>query len=243
MHSLAIALGFLTVLPMRSEGIGEEEVGRALRFFPAVGLVLGLVIAGVGEVALTYLPSAVAAVGLVALLAMLTGGLHLDGAADLFDALGSGSGDRRRMLEIMRDSRIGAHGAAAVTLLLLAKASALTQILEHRDVAALVVFPAVARWAVVPLIMFFPPARQDGLGAVFKRHASLTDLAVASVFAGVIVIACGRFLLAEVAALSGSAALGLFVQSRLGGFTGDVCGAAIEIAEVICLVVLVAVPK
>ena len=58
-------------------------------------------------------------------MAMLTGGLHLDGFADVFDALGGGRGDRARMLEIMRDSRIGAHGAGAVALVLLAKAACL----------------------------------------------------------------------------------------------------------------------
>jgi adenosylcobinamide-GDP ribazoletransferase len=242
LHSLAIALGFLTLLPLGREGIGEEEVARAVRFFPAVGLVLGLVIAGAAEIVRPHLPPAVVAVGLVALLAMLTGGLHLDGVADLFDALGAGAADRQHLLAIMRDSRIGAHGAAALTVLLLAKASALTQVLEHRDVAALIVFPAVARWAVVPLIIIFPPARPDGLGAAFKRHTRPTDLVLASVFAGLIVIAGRRFLLAEIAALSGSAALGALAQSRLGGVTGDACGAVIEIAEVISLVALVTVP-
>jgi adenosylcobinamide-GDP ribazoletransferase len=227
---------------MRREAIGEEEVARAAGLFPAIGLLLGLVIVGVGEIARPSLPPAIVAVGLVSLLAILTGGLHLDGLADLFDALGTNGSDQQRMLAIMRDSRIGAHGAAAVTVLLLAKASALTQILEHRDVAALIVFPAVARWAVVPLIIFFPAARDDGLGAAFKRHARLTDLALASVFAGVLVIACKRVIFAEFAALSGSVFIGLLVQSRLGGFTGDVCGAVIEISEVICLLALIVVP-
>jgi len=242
MHSLANALGFLTLLPMRRKSIVEEEVARAVRFFPAVGVALGLVIASVGEIACTHLPPAIVAVGLVALLAILTGGLHLDGVADLFDAIGAGAGDRQARLAIMRDSRIGAHGAASVTILLLAKTSALTQVLDHGDVTALIVFPAVARWAVVPLILFFPSAREDGLGAAFKRHAKLTDLALASVFASVIVIASKRVLLTGFAALSGAAAVGLLAQARLGGFTGDVCGAVIEISEVICLFALVAGP-
>src|SRR5215471_2381429 len=79
---------------------------------------------------------ALIAVLLAALLAGLTGGLHLDGFADVFDALAGGRGDRARTLEIMRDSRIGAQGAAALTLLLIGKVAALAQVADRHDLLA-----------------------------------------------------------------------------------------------------------
>ena len=111
------------------------------------------------------------AVLLAALLAALTGGLHLDGVADVFDALGGGRGDRARMLEIMRDSRIGAHGAAALTLLLIAKVAALAQVAERRDLLALLAFPTIARWLAALLVVFFPYVRAEGLGRAFNGEA------------------------------------------------------------------------
>ena len=103
-----------------------------MAFFPLVGLVLGLALDGRGRRSPAAWVAVVVAVLLAALLAALTGGLHLDGFADVFDALGGGRGDRARMLEIMRDSRIGAHGAAALALLLIAKVAALAQVVERQ---------------------------------------------------------------------------------------------------------------
>ena len=158
------AFAFLTRIPVWSGPLRDEDLGRSVAFFPLVGLVLGLALAGAGTVAADVMSPMVAAVLLAALLAGLTGGLHLDGFADVFDALGGGRGDRARMLELMRDSRIGAHGAAALALLIAAKVAALTQVVERHDLLTLLAFPTVARWAVTPLIVFFPYARAGGPG-------------------------------------------------------------------------------
>ena len=92
----------------------------------------------------------------------MTGGLHLDGVADVFDGLGGGHGDRERILRIMRDSRIGAHGATALVLVLAVKVAALAELLGRGALWPLVVAPAVARFAVVPLIVLLPYARRGG---------------------------------------------------------------------------------
>jgi adenosylcobinamide-GDP ribazoletransferase len=200
-----------------------------------------------------HLSLGVLAVVLVALLAMLSGGLHLDGLADTFDGLGGGRGDRARMLEIMRDSHIGAHGAAALVLALAAKIFALQELLARGgggDASAnastlwpLFAAPVFARWAVVPLMVFFRYARPVGLGSAFRAHgraalvagATLLPLgltvgtAVAGV-AGVPTLAAGA------AALAAALLLGVALNRRLDGLTGDVYGAAIELAEVAFLV-------
>ena len=173
---------------------------------------------------------------LVALLAALTGGLHLDGVADVFDALGGGRGDKQRMLDIMRDSRIGAHGAAALVLLLLAKVAAVAELLARRDLGGLLAFPAVARWAVTPAIVFHPYARAEGTGRAFNGEARPWEVAGATVLLALALVAVGpRLLVPAAGALAAATLFALWLRRRLGGLTGDVYGASIELAEVVTL--------
>ena len=73
------------------------------------------------------------------------------------------------MLEIMRDSRIGAHGAAALNLLLIAKVAALAQVVERRDLLSLLAFPTIARWLAALLVVLFPYARAEGARPRLQR--------------------------------------------------------------------------
>jgi len=230
------AFAFLTRLPVWRGPLVDRDLGRAVTFFPLVGLVIGLVLTGLCFALDQWLPPFVLAVLVAAMAAMLTGGLHLDGFADLFDALGGGRGDRARMLEIMRDSRVGAHGAAALVFLLLAKVAALTQLVSRHDLLAVLAFPTIARWVVAPLIVMFPYARPEGLGRAFKGEAGRAQLLGATAIAAVVVIALGgRFVLPALGALAAALLLASWLMRRLGGLTGDVYGAAIELAEVTAL--------
>lgn len=238
MRAVVAAFAFLTRLPIGVRSPSVTDLGRSVAFFPVVGLALGLVLAGAALLLWGGVTPGVAAVVLVALLAGMTGGLHLDGLADLFDAVGGGRGDRTRMLEIMRDSRIGAHGAVALVLVLIAKVLALAQVLERRDLVSVVAFPALARWAVAPVIAFIPYARPDGLGRAFSSAARPRDVLAATGLMALAAVALGLrpLLLPATAALGVVIALTLWLRGRLGGLTGDVYGAAIELAEVAVLV-------
>jgi adenosylcobinamide-GDP ribazoletransferase len=238
LRPLVAAFAFLTRLPVWSGPLRDVDLGRSLTFFPIVGLVLGLVLRGVGSLLVGVVEPTLAAVVLVALLAALTGGLHLDGVADVFDGLGGGRGDKQRTLDIMRDSRIGAHGAAALVLLLLAKVFAVADLLARRDLASLVVFPAVARWAVTPAIVFHPYARPEGLGRAFNGEARPWQVAGATAILALAIGALGqRFIAPAAGALVAASLLALWLRRRLGGLTGDVYGAAIELAEVAALAI------
>jgi adenosylcobinamide-GDP ribazoletransferase len=243
MRPLVAAFAFLTRLPVWAGPMRDTDLGRSVSFFPIVGLVLGLVLTGVAALLGAALSPGLVAVLLVALLAGMTGGLHLDGVADVFDALGGGRGDRKRMLDIMRDSRIGAHGAAALVLLLAAKILAIVQVLDRRDLTALLAFPLVGRWAVTPAIVFFPYARADGLGRAFSGEAGKREVGIATALALGAVVALGpRLLVPAAGALVAATMLALWLRQRLGGLTGDVYGAAIEVAEVTMLVLAGAIP-
>jgi adenosylcobinamide-GDP ribazoletransferase len=239
LRPLAVAFGFLTRVPLATGAAVPRDLGRATTWFPAVGAALGTVLVAAHHL-LGGLAVAVAAVVLVALHAALTGGLHLDGVADVFDALGGGRGDRDRMLAILRDSRIGAHGAAALVLLVVAKVLAVAELLDRLHPAwwALYAAPAAARWAVVPLVVAFPYARPDGLGKPFHGHAGAAQLAGATgVAAAALGWLGGRALAPALSALLAALAIAAWLHRRLGGLTGDVYGAAIEAAELAFLVV------
>ena len=244
---LLAAFAFLTICPMpRGLEMDEGDIGRSRAFFPVVGLAVGAVNICI-VLLLGRITPLIAAAVLVAAGVLLTRGLHIDGLADLFDALGGGK-TRERALEIMRDSSIGAFGAAAVVLTLLLKYAAVSTFLmsaafhsgfsawedPHRY-AVLVIPPVVGRWCMVWLIQFFPYAREKGKGTAFKERRNLPDLLSAGAIAACV---CSIFsgtagVLVMAAATLAAHIFGAAVSRRLGGLTGDVYGAAYEIAETV----------
>jgi len=232
-RSIGAAFAFLTRIPIPGAG-GAAELGRSVVWFPLVGAALGAILVGAARAAGGQLSAGVLAVALVALHALLSGGLHLDGLADTFDAWGGGRGDRARMLEIMRDSRIGAHGAAALALLLAGKIFAVLDLLSRGTLWPLLAAPAVARWAVVPLVVLFRYARPSGLGSPFQEQRRAIDVLAATLLVAPLAFWFGGAALRAAAlALAAALLVALAINRRLGGLTGDVYGAAIEIAELV----------
>jgi adenosylcobinamide-GDP ribazoletransferase len=136
----------------------------------------------------------------------------------------------------MRDSRIGAHGAVALVLVLLAKVFAIAELLARRDLIGLLAFPAIARWAVTPAIVFHPYARPEGTGRAFHASARPWEVAGATVLlAGALGALGTRLFVPAAGALAAASLLALWLRRRLGGLTGDVYGAVIEVAEVVTL--------
>jgi len=233
---LVAAFAFLTRLPVWRGPLRDIDLGRSVSFFPVVGLVLGFALTGTCAALAGNVAPWLIAVLLAALLAALTGALHLDGFADVFDALGGGRGDRARMLEIMRDSRIGAHGAVALNLLLIAKVAALEQAAERRDLLALLAFPTVARWLAALLVVGFPYVRAEGLGRAFSGEAGRIQAGVATAITAVVLLVLGApLILPALGTAAAVLAFAFWLHRRLGGMTGDVYGAAIELGEVTML--------
>lgn len=222
------ALSFLTVIPVgRRVALDGRAVAQAAPLYPLVGAALG----AAGGVAAGWLPAAG-----VAVVAVLSGAMHLDALADTADALGGATRERR--LEIMRDHAIGAFGAVALVLLLLLKVSLLAELDER--LLPYVAAAACARWAPLPLAAALPYARADGqAGALTAARSWAAALAGALVAAGIAVAALGlRGLLALAAAAGVALLLGVFYRRWLGGVTGDTLGATVELAEVAALAAL-----
>lgn len=242
-QSLRTALGFLTVLPVaRTIDCSTERLGHSMALFPAAGLLIGMLLIIADNILGLLLPRPVTDLLLVVLLALLTGGLHLDGLADTCDGLGSGKG-RETALRIMKDSCVGSMGATALILVLLLKYIALGQITPEVRNAALLLMPAAGRWLPVALALFCPYARPEGgTGVAFVNFVGQRELWLATLtvlLAGLVLIGGKALLLLLFLALSAWLAKRYF-EARLGGVTGDVLGAVTEGGEVLALLLLLA---
>jgi adenosylcobinamide-GDP ribazoletransferase len=240
---LLTAVQFLTRLRVPSAPYEQDSLVRAVKFFPVVGLLIGS-----GSVLLyltlaPHLPSTIVALLIVVYLVAITGGLHEDGLADSSDGFGGGW-EREKVLAIMRDSRIGTYGAAALALSLLARVLLIASLPRTQAAAWLIAAPVLSRWTILPLSYFLPPARGggpesyggriDGQGARIARLTTRGSLIMGSLLTFAIVLALLRFraivpILASMGVTLGTA---LYYRRRIGGVTGDCFGATTQMAEI-----------
>ncbi len=234
------AVRFLTILPAPSS---RDEVpgmiGRTISYFPAVGLIIGIILAGLYYVLQLVFPLPVVGALLVACLAIITGAHHLDGLIDTCDALVAGK-TREQRLNIMSDTRVGSFGITGLCTLLLVKYAAISGV---TSLAPLIIFPVMSRWALSGIILVFPSARNQGMGASTKDSArwpgfiwgTVICLVINVAFAGLIE---GPALMLALFALVWC--LGLFLSHLFGGLTGDCYGALVEAGEAVSLLLLIA---
>jgi adenosylcobinamide-GDP ribazoletransferase len=232
------ALAFLTVIPVAdAQGSPGDRLGRA--YFPAVGALVGLAAGGVFAGVSALATGPVAAVAAVATMAVLTGGLHLDGLADAADGLLGGRTPERR-LEIMRDSRVGSFGVIALVLLLGGEIAALAGLPPLRALVALVVAGTLSRWAMLGVVALLPYARPSGLGSAAGGPHLRLDLLLGTAIAGLtLFLDWRRATLAAALVVLTAAAAAALARRRIGGATGDVYGATAELCELAALAAFV----
>lgn len=236
----AVAVQFLTILPVRlPRSVPEGAFPGAVALFPLVGLAIGGLVASVDALLGLVLPTSVIAAIDLAFLAMLSGGLHLDGLADAADGL-LGNLPRERRLEVMREGGIGAFGGVAVALVLLLEYGGLVSLEPVIRFPALVAAVALSRWSMSLLLWAFPYARAEGTGSAFRSGLRPAHLLAATLFAGLTVGALFSFGGVLLWAVSGGTALlvGWYAVRRVGGCTGDVYGAGGELAFAATLVAI-----
>jgi adenosylcobinamide-GDP ribazoletransferase len=231
-------LQFLTRLKFSHQTTWSPEIfGRSVRYFPLIGAIIGLSLVAVNIILGKHLPPNVLAVILIAVEIIITGGLHGDGLMDTADGIFSGR-NRERMLEIMKDSRVGANGVMAFCLVVLLKWSLLMDMTPTHLITALFIMPVVSRFSMVVGITCFPYARPDGMGKAFAQYAGKKALLVAAVITGILVFLAGKFAFAGLAAaLVFTLLFGKYVTGILGGLTGDAYGAITELSELVILFV------
>ena len=246
----AAAVGFLTLLPIGLRW-PEGPPPRAVGWYPWIGWLLGLPVAG--AVALAVKLHGHAPVGgdmlvgalVIGAWAALTRFLHWDGLADAADGLWGGR-DRERRLEIMRDSRIGSFGAAAMLFVAMVQVSAVADIVHGGVVWPIVAAPVLGRFAASVGAWTLPAARREGLGLTVMERPGSYDVVVAVL--GVAVLHFLRSPLpgfgADGVRLIGVTLVGLVagfavprvLARQVGGMTGDLFGATVLLVEMVVLV-------
>jgi len=233
MRGLLVAIGFLTRIPVPAAVFDDAGARvRSLPWYPLVGLLLGGLLYLLAWAIHGWPPLLSAAVTLAAWVA-LTGALHLDGLADSADAWVGGIGDRVRTLAIMKDPNCGPMGVTAVVLTLLLKFAALASAPAW---PGLLLAPLLARAALVAAFLAVPYVRAGGLGEGLAGSSRAIDAGV------LVLVAAGCFcagLRGVVSLIVAILLLALWRRAclqRLGGMTGDTCGALVELTEAAVLI-------
>lgn len=237
-------LAFMSRLPVPyrwSQGLALDRYVRGIVFFPWVGMVLGALAAAVFLLLAPWCGTPLAALFYVIALAALTGGFHLDGLADTCDGLFSAR-TRDKMLEIMRDSRLGTHGGLGLIFVLVAKVLVVNELAlrGYAMLPVLILASVVGRGAVVTLMYRQRYARDSGLGNIFIGKVTLAQTAITLLTSALLcqLLLPGAGLLAGVISMAAIMLFGLAIKRVLRGQTGDTLGAAIELGEVIFLLAL-----
>lgn len=248
MKGLILLFSFMTRLPVPKMEFDSEELGKSMKFFPVVGLVIGLILylfaRGISFVTGSSFPFLLSVLVLLLEVA-ITGALHLDGLADTFDGMFSYR-SKQKILEIMKDSRLGTNGALALIFYFLLKWSIFAELFytlgKNYFAIFLVTMPIIARLGSVIHCAFFPYARGTGMGKEFVDYTGKKELAFSVVLTGVLLAILWYFskALPLIVALGVSCLIlilfqylfGKLVQHKIGGITGDTLGALVELSEV-----------
>jgi len=232
MKHFFIALQFLTILPVKIKTqVTERDLGKALAYFPIVGGIIGLCLVLVSLI-FDFLSRDVSIVMVLIASAVLTGAIHLDGFADVCDGF-FGAKDKEKVLNIMRDSRIGAFGVTGLVCLFLLKFVLLLKIPQNMLAGVLIVMVIFARWVQVLACFRCDYARKQGKAIGFIAGVGKKGLTIATGF--LIIAALGLMGVKVIIILSFSSLPAIFfmfyAKKRIGGMTGDTIGGVSEIAE------------
>jgi adenosylcobinamide-GDP ribazoletransferase len=240
-NDIGAAFQFLTRLPTPPVTYDAGTLARSVKFFPLVGLLVGVGAAGLHHALLPHLTQPVIVWVVVLYLVLITGCFHEDALADVADSFGAWTRERR--LAIMRDSRIGSSGAAALALSIVGRLLLLRSLPLERFAAYVIVAQVLCRWSTLPLSYFLPAARAHdeldadrgaGQGARIARLTSRTSLVFGSIFSVLVVgVALRRAaIIPVIVTIAVSAVSGRVFMRRLGGVTGDCFGATNQVTEI-----------
>ena len=228
------ALRFFTRLPIPGQmGCSSVALEKAIVYFPLAGALLGAICAALFVACSLFWPKSLAVLVAMAAAVRLTGALHEDGWSDMADGFGGGW-DKQRILDIMRDSRLGSFGAVALTMLLLARYVTLVEIETAWLPFALIAGHAFSRLCATGIMVSMEYVRADGKGKPFSNRLSIGELAFVAL-TGIAPLFClpwRQAASAVILALLATLRLARLFKRNIGGYTGDCLGATQQFAEI-----------
>ncbi|MBR5913652.1 MAG: adenosylcobinamide-GDP ribazoletransferase [Selenomonadaceae bacterium] len=251
MDAFLIGLQFLTRITIKTQTEWtEENFGKSVKYFPLIGAVVGLIAAALTGFFFVVtggkLPILAGAIAFT-LPIIITGGIHCDGFMDSVDGLFSGR-EREKILEIMKDSRVGAFGAVGLVLLATLEVATLIELLQLSIVwslAAIFSAPIISRLMMVVTIGKFPYARREGMGKAFAKYTTRRTIFFALIETVLIFVPLIFFdvkifltvIFAAIISLGFTFYFGNFAIKKIGGVTGDIYGAVSTLVELIVLII------
>lgn len=236
MKGLVLALQFLTRLPIPAIAADDAAFARSMRWFPAAGLVIGVLVVGAAWAG-SLVDHRIGALAALAMWTGMTGALHLDGLADIADAGGAahkpGEKERERLLAVLADPHLGSFGVVALVLQLLAKFVLLDCLFDARVFLPLVLVPCAARIGPLVWTWWLTPLHQ-GLGARFRSAIGPLHIMAWSAALAAATWVCPALLATPLLVLW----WGWQVRRTIGGISGDGHGAGIELTETALLLAL-----
>lgn len=237
MRAFLTAISVLTILPLnRNRAVSEQDLARSVVYFPLVGLFIGFLLMAVTLWLSPILSPGPLAAVLLVMSMLLTGGLHLDGLADLCDGLAAG-GDRERILSVMKDSHVGAFGVMGLVIVLLLKYSLFHEVIRQGWLRSFLIMGVLSRWAMVLAAFSGRYAREEGtarpfIGQIrwpwFIGSTAITVGSAWMIFKGPGLLALSSVFLFVLLFL-------YYLKLKIGGLTGDALGALNEVIEVLVL--------
>jgi adenosylcobinamide-GDP ribazoletransferase len=239
MKSLALSVRFLTIIPLKSAPLDDEAVRNSMISFPVAGLLIGLFALLVNLMVSWAYPVMISSVLVILFYALITGGLHLDGLADTFDGIASAR-PREKILEIMKDSRIGTMGVLSLIFVIVLKILFLSNVPASTRTLTILLLPVLSRWSMLIPIYYVRYARSEGLGGSFSKAINKRAFIISTLitlFISVFLLRFSGIILMAVTALS-TALISFLINKKIDGFTGDTLGATCELNEVVILALM-----
>ncbi|MET3193740.1 adenosylcobinamide-GDP ribazoletransferase [Bacillus sp. OAE603] len=242
MNRFKMILSFFSTIPVKNVQFIESELGKGIRMLPLVGIMFGCLIGGLFMLLqLLNIENQISAFFIIIFYIFLTGGLHLDGVADTCDGIFSHR-SKERILEIMKDSRIGTFGVVSLIVLLLGD----WIFLSKSTVFVIIVFPIIGRKIALWTCRMSTYAREEGFGNQFMIEAKNTRSLIVFIFftvlicAGSIVFHQFEVIVALIFTYLIMIAVIKRINRKLDGITGDVIGFSIEFSQLcfLCLVLI-----
>lgn len=237
---LILNIQFMTRIPIPIIiDVKEGDFSKGTIYFPPIGILIGLILSAFYYLARNIFPREIVVTFIVALSYTLIGALHIDGFADTFDGLFSNK-TKERMLEIMRDSRLGTNGVLATIFLVLLKILFLSKIDANIIIPTLIVMPMLGRFGILIAAFTSKSARGgEGLGGFIIGKVKLREFIIGLIFvliAGYFLMQYLLFLKILIISMAASYMTTKYICLRIGGMTGDTLGAVNEFTELIVLI-------
>lgn len=246
MKKFILILQFLTRIPINVNLGFDEDFHKSIVYFPLVGFVLGVLLYLLGLASMLVFDPFITSIIITLGSVLLTGGLHIDGLGDTFDAIYSNR-DKEKMLEIMKDSRLGTNSLLAILFLILLKIGFIYSIINQELLWLIIFMPIVSRLGVINLMYKTVSPRENGMGNLFIGKATTGMFMTAIIYTVLLAVILPKLLFLSTnilifKILSSIIVIFIFnnlfkkhIYNKINGVTGDILGCSIELGEVIYL--------